>query len=121
VGNILSMVINKEQVLLDFKASRIPITLRIGVTGHRLLEIESLIKESVLVELTKLDEILSKEFPHSPHVFVAVSPLAEGSDRLVAHEVLGLPATDRNRMPILAAVLSMPEEIYTRDFTARDH
>jgi len=102
----------------NFNASKILVTIRIGVTGHRILEKKNEIKYSVQAELRKLDEIVNMELPYCPHVFVVISPLAEGADRLVAQEILDLPQTDKNRVPILEAILPMPEEDYIRDFTA---
>lgn len=117
--SVLSMGINREkEELNDFQASQIPVTIRIGITGHRMLEKESMIKNCVKAKLRKLEENAGKELPHSHHVFVVISPLAEGSDRLVAHEVLGLPVKDKNCVPILETVLPMPEEEYIKDFTA---
>lgn len=114
------MGIKKEKISADFQASRLPATIRIGVTGHRTLENESVIKECVKAELRKLEGIVCKELPHSPHVFIAISPLAEGSDRLVAREVLELPVTDKNFVPMLEIVLPMPEDIYIKDFTMQN-
>lgn len=109
---------NVEKELADFQASQIPATICIGITGHRTLENENMIKDCVRTKLRKFEEMACNELPHSPHVFVVISPLAEGSDRLVANEVLDLPVTDKNFVPRLETVLPMPEEIYIKDFTA---
>lgn len=96
----------------DEKKLRIPSHVRIGVTGHRTLGSEQLIRESVKSVLGKLDKMLSRK----PHTFAVISPLAEGADRLVAREVLDWD-TDGEK-PVLEAVLPLPEEDYLNDFAA---
>jgi hypothetical protein len=87
-----------------------PVYVQIGVTGHRSLADEHLIRESVKSVLGKLDKTLS----FKPHTFVVISPLAEGADRLVAREILDWD-TDGEK-PILEAVLPLPQEDYLNDF-----
>lgn len=79
---------------------------RIGVTGHRTLANAPLIEKGVRDALGRLESELSG----SPHVFVVVSPLAEGADRLVAEAVLGY---DKSR---LEAVLPLSVDDYMLDF-----
>ena len=66
--------------------------------------------------LTKLDNSLI----HIPHTFIAVSPLAEGADRLVAKEILNWPVSDKNNISNLEVVLPMPEEDYLQDFKTKE-
>jgi len=91
----------------------LPITVRIGVTGHRSLGDEEEIKKSVRKVLARISEILGG----TPHSFVAVSPLAEGADRLVAKEIL---ATQQNSLDArgLTVPLPMPVEVYVQDFAS---
>lgn len=96
------------------KKLRTSITVRIGITGHRTLASEQLIRESVKIVLGKLDKMLSR----TPHTFVAVSPLAEGTDRLVAKEVLEWQASEDK--PSLDAVLPLPVDDYMRDFVSKE-
>lgn len=98
--------------------TQIPLTLRIGVTGHRSLDNEQLICDSIRKVLGRLDDRLGKEFPGSPHTFVVISPLAEGSDRLVAREVLNWKKAEGRLSPVLEAILPMPEDLYIKDFKA---
>lgn len=97
-------------------ASRIPVVLRIGVTGHRNLEYPALVSDSIRKVIKELDELLTKELKHSPHTFMTLSPLAEGSDRLVAREVLDWRGPGGCYHPFLEVVLPMPEEVYVKDF-----
>jgi hypothetical protein len=99
-------------------ASRIPVVLRIGVTGHRNLDFPALISDSISKVIRELDELLKRELKNSPHTFMALSPLAEGSDRLVAREVLNWRGPGDCYHPFLEVVLPMPEEIYEKDFTS---
>ncbi len=57
--------------------------LKIGVTGHRIIENEDLIRLKVKEILGVFDDKLS---PNS--ILRIISPLAEGADRIVAQEVL---------------------------------
>ncbi len=77
--------------------------LRVGVTGHRFpAEVERL--QAALERA--LDRV---ELAFPGRRLVAVSPLAEGADRLVAQEVLGRGGT-------LEAVMPLPVADYTTDF-----
>jgi len=66
--------------------------------------------------LTKLDNSLI----HIPHTFIAVSPLAEGADRLVAKQILNWPVSDKKNISNLEVVLPMPEEDYLQDFKTQE-
>ena len=97
------------------EAAHIPIALRIGVTGHRALTNEKILRESVRRVLSRLDEMLT----HTPHTYVAVSPLAEGADRIVAQEVLDWGGINC-RPSELEAPLPMPADEYARDFSTSE-
>ncbi len=91
---------------------RIPVRIRVGVTGHR----DPLDPDAASAAVReRLDEI-TRRFPNSrsAHVtFVLLSSLAEGADRIVAAaagEVLA------GRGVELHAVLPMSEEGYRQDF-----
>lgn len=96
----------------DGKGCCLRATLRIGVTGHRRLDDERTLRQSVRGVLARLDGILS----HTPHTFVVVSPLAEGTDRLVVQEVLAWPPAWEGGKPRLEAVLPLPPADYVQDF-----
>jgi hypothetical protein len=85
---------------------RPPISLAIGVTGHRdLVDVELPVLRARIAELL---DYMAREFPGLP--LKALSSLAEGADRLFAEVALerGIP---------LVAVLPMPVAEYERDFT----
>ena len=96
----------------DGKGCCLRATVRIGVTGHRRLNDEGTLRQSVRGVLARLDGILS----HTPHAFVVVSPLAEGADRLVVQEVLAWPETEEAGRHRLEAVLPLPPANYVQDF-----
>lgn len=100
----------------DISASRMPATLRIGVTGHRKLDSPAMVENRVREVLAVLDSLLSTEADGSPRRFVAISPLAEGSDRIVAREVLAWKGKGDCRPSLLDAVLPMPADEYENDF-----
>jgi hypothetical protein len=100
---------------LNFKY--IPATLRIGITGHRELKDKSAIAISVREILKQLDSWFGNKLVHTPHTYSVISPLAEGSDRLVAREVLAWNTSNVTERPWLEAVLPLPEEEYIQDFT----
>ncbi len=78
---------------------------RVGVTGHRFL-----------AEIEKLQAAIERALDAIDHAFpgrapVAISPLAEGADRLVAEAVLGRGGT-------LEVVVPLPVDDYATDFEA---
>jgi hypothetical protein len=82
-------------VTAQFPDGRIPFRLRVGVTGHiaadRLGDQASLRREIAKA----LDEVLARlRSKATPVLFRAVSPLAEGADRVVALEVLEWEGAD---------------------------
>lgn len=74
----------------------IPYRIRIGVTGHRILESEAEIKKRVIdvlkSELIRLfdadSKILLNKKLHTPVTYSVITALAEGADRLVAETIL---------------------------------
>lgn len=100
--------------------STIPFRVRIGITGHRSLPNPDVLRQKISEILSTgfldaFDATSSRELK-SPSAlsisFTAVSPLAEGADRLLAECVLSLPG-GRLEVP-----LPMPIEFYRNDFTA---
>lgn len=79
-----------------------------GVTGHRRLQEEEAVNGAIgkSLELIKSEARLA----HTEILFTVLSPLAEGADRLVAHQVLACPRSE------LEVVLPMREEVYLEDF-----
>jgi hypothetical protein len=77
----------------------------VGVTGHRDLRTVDvpLLEELVRAALTEIQQ----RYPHSP--LLLLSPLAEGSDRLVARVALECGAR-------LLAPLPLPQDLYEQDF-----
>jgi hypothetical protein len=90
----------------------IPTTIRIGVTGHRALADERRIRASIRRALNMIDAHVQ----HVPYGLVAVTPLAEGADRLVAQEVLAWPVSDGGQAPSLEVILPLPVAAYLQDF-----
>lgn len=88
---------------------RIPLRLRIGVTGHRQLDDEQALSAQVRRAIERIRQ-LAPSSPHTPLLFTVVSPLAEGADRLVAREVLKDERAD------LEAPMPLPREEYLKDF-----
>lgn len=82
----------------------------IGVTGHRVIEDEDLIRRKVRAVL----EGIESHFSNINHVLKVISPLAEGADRIVAEEVLffhGCPGINEMRV-----VLPLKMHDYMNDF-----
>ncbi|MFI5034468.1 MAG: hypothetical protein ACHQPH_27600, partial [Reyranellales bacterium] len=88
----------------------LPLSLCVGVTGHRDIDPAALPRVCELVAhvFDKLEEKFGLDF-------VVFSPLAEGADRLVAEVAL-----TRARPAKLVAVLPMPVAEYEKDFAARE-
>ena len=97
----------------------IPFRIRLGVTGHRAVQDEEILKEKVRDVLNKkiydlFDENSKKiirSCPHTPIGFSILTPLAEGADRLVAKEVLKFPDSR------IEVVVPLAKEDYLEDFT----
>ena len=77
--------------------------LTIGVTGHRFLAEPDLLD-------TALADVVERLARERPEPWTALSALAEGADRRVAHHLLGRPGTR------LVAVLPLEVEDYESDF-----
>lgn len=90
----------------------IPARIVIGVTGHRRLADESALAKRVRETLQRIEERLPR-LTHTPIVFTILSPIAEGADRLVVHEVLNL---DDAKRPQLEVALPLKKTDYEKDF-----
>jgi hypothetical protein len=99
--------------------------IRIGVTGHRRLDdpaaVEALVKRAIDAEAGKLFPArLRKKIEDgrqagtAPISYCAVSPLAEGADRVVARAVLESPDARLN------AVIPLALEDYLEDFATEE-
>ena len=95
------------------KPDPIPFRLTIGVTGHRKLDNVEVLCESVK---SVIDSIL-ENFPATTNTSVllrVLSPLAEGSDRLVAEEILKYDDAE------LKAILPFCTDEYLEDFPSEE-
>jgi hypothetical protein len=91
----------------------IPARIFIGVTGHRKLENEAGLKLKIQEVLKKIQNYLPR-LKNTRYEFILISLLAEGADRLVAHEILKLSGFQLN------AVLPFELEEYIKDFRDPD-
>lgn len=92
-----------------------PYKIKLGVTGHRKLDHPELVRRAIEQVLSELDGRLST----IPHRYEILSPLADGSDRLVASCVLswrGQPGGQVACAGELEAALPMPIEEYIATF-----
>ncbi len=105
--------------MADFEP--IPYRVRIGVTGHRKLDdpavVQATVKKAIDCEIEKLFPEESRQNIERVRragttaiLFRALSPLAEGADRVVARAVLDYPGTR------LDVVLPLTVEDYLEDF-----
>lgn len=95
--------------------SNLPFRLRVGVTGHRTIKVPELISRKIKEILDErvwelFDPPVTAKKSGTRLAFTILSPLAEGSDRLVAAEVI------KNENSELEAVLPMAKDEYVRDF-----
>jgi hypothetical protein len=89
----------------------IPFRLRVGVTGHRVLDDPIGLAARVGQTLQRVRE-LAPASPSTPVHLVVISPLAEGADRLVAEAAL-----DDERAS-LEVPLPLPVDEYIQDFSS---
>jgi hypothetical protein len=83
-----------------------PLPIVIGVTGHRDLRPQDIATLEGIVRRILLD--VRESHPHTP--LLVLSPLAEGSDRLVARVALEIGAR-------LIVPLPLPQDVYEQDFS----
>lgn len=96
-----------------------PLTVRIGVTGHRVLEHPERLRRSVRKILAEIDACLGEALQG----YKIISALAEGADRLVAECVIGWKGSGASaHLPAaqLEVVLPMARHDYIETFRA-DH
>ena len=79
----------------------------VGVTGHRELRAKDL--EALEAGTGAILDRIKDEYPHTP--LMAITPLAEGADRILAHAAIS------RGIPYLVP-LPMPVELYEKDFQA---
>ena len=114
--------------MIDLMAQRscqpdqVHLTIRLGVTGHRLLpdhpRLAAAVHQALEKHLWELFDEKTRDHladpAHTPVYFSIVTSLAEGADRLVAREILRYPHAS------LEAVLPLTEEDYLDDFPDSD-
>jgi hypothetical protein len=95
------------------KPDPIPFRLTIGVTGHRSLENIEVLREKIKIVIDRILEnfLIST---NTQVLLKVLSPLAEGSDRLVAEEILNYNSSE------LKVVLPLCEEEYLEDFPSEE-
>ncbi len=91
----------------------IPCQVRIGVTGHRVLAQADRLAEEVTRALPLIQRMVCTSAA-TPVLLTVVSPLAEGSDRLIARQVLAQPGAT------LEAVLPLPVAGYQATFSSEE-
>lgn len=90
-------------------------SIRIGVTGHRLLPDIPLIEKCIRDVYVKIQQLLGNENADiNVHI---LSPLAEGADRLVVQQATQHFGADKT---ILEAVLPMNQTEYLKSFSSTD-
>ncbi len=94
-------------------------TVRVGVTGHRRVDDVEAVSAAVRVALARVRERFAADgdpgaigAERAQTRLEAVSPLAEGADRIVARAVLAGPGAT------LTVLLPFPADDYATDFTA---
>ena len=88
-----------------------PVTVRVGVTGQRSLQDEYRVRASIRKVLSRIDQILS----HTPHSYVALTSLSEGSDRILASEVLAWETSGMVQGTGLEILLPVPRDEYLEE------
>ena len=78
----------------------------IGITGHRTIPDQNIIKCKINEVIHNIQNKLNNS------ILTVISPIAEGSDRIVAEEILSL---DRNKNKLIV-VLPLEKEDYMNDF-----
>ena len=87
----------------------IPARVVIGVTGHRIVDAEPTLITRIRSVIESIREMVPT-LQNTHLVLSALSPLAEGADRLVARQVLNTPDS------MLEVVLPLEKDDYVKDF-----
>jgi hypothetical protein len=93
---------------------RIPMRIRVGITGHLVVEDPEAVREDVVRAVEKLVALIAPSSSDTRIVFTAVSTLSEGADRIFANTLLD------NDSGQLQVVLPLAPEEYARDFTSAE-
>lgn len=96
-----------------WQEGRVPLHLRVAVTGHRWIEADPAIVDAVRDALGRIDARRRSGTAATPVTLTVVSALAEGADRLVARQALLRGAS-------LEVVLPLPRDDYLADFTTEE-
>jgi hypothetical protein len=88
----------------------------IGVTGHRKLSDEDLIRDKIKQTLQNIEDRLNSILSNSKYKFSVLSPLAEGTDRITVEEVLKLDNSTTNEKSALDVILPLSKNDYIQDF-----
>ncbi|MCU1474271.1 hypothetical protein, partial [Amnibacterium sp.] len=88
---------------------RVPLTLRLGVIGHRWLPSDEQVMRALGVVLDGVERALPPRSRSTDTELVVVSSIADGADRIVARAAM-------ERGGRLEAVLPAPLEVFRRDF-----
>lgn len=102
-----SALISEPRISLQI--GRIPARVVIGVTGHRNLVAQPDLLAGIQSAIAQIKQMLPS-LPNTPVTLTILTPLAEGADRLVAQEILGLPGS------AMEAILPMGKDEYLNDF-----
>lgn len=102
--------------MYDNNELKIPLNIVIGVTGHIKLYNEELIREKINNVIKSLENLFEKILTDSIYSFSVLSPLAEGTDRIAAEEVLKLKKSSKLEKTSLKVILPLSEEEYIDDF-----
>ena len=99
------------------RCSAIPFRVRVGVTGHRTLAdpetVAGRVREVLARTIYQLfDEPLPRGACVTPLAFTVITALAEGSDRVVAREVLKTPDSE------IEVILPRERQDYLQDFSS---
>ena len=99
---------------------KISMDIVIGVTGHRNLPNKEFIHGSINEVIKRLENRFSKALDRTKYSFKVISPLAEGTDRIAAEEVLKLQKSSKYERTSLEVILPLSEEEYINDFNGHE-
>jgi SMODS and SLOG-associating 2TM effector domain 1 len=106
----MASMVNADSSQQAWCQGRIPLHLRVGVTGHRFIDQhDDALMTAVGAALDRIERHCRKGTAATPVNLTVVSALAEGADRIVARAAIG-------RGAILEVVLPLPLDDYLTDF-----
>lgn len=97
----------------ETNSNKVPFRVRVGVTGHRDIQLNNKLKTNIQTALTEsIQKVINPKRKNiiTPLSYQIITPLADGADRILAAEAINILSAE------IEAVLPMTQEEYVKTF-----